>query len=74
MNPLTNLSPNVRATVYSLYALVGVVLGATQVGFQASENGFPVWLKVTLSVYAFVGTAVGLTAVSNTPTRQHRRD
>lgn len=74
MNPLTNLPPNVRAAIYSGYALLGVILGAVQVGFQTSENGFPVWLKVTLSVYAFVGTAVGLTAVSNTPTGRHRRD
>ena len=29
----------------------------------------PDWLKVTLSVYAFLGTAIGATAASNVMTR-----
>ena len=56
-----------RKDVYATYAVLGVVIGGTQVGFAAAEAGQPVWLTVTLAVYAFVGGAVGLTATSHTP-------
>lgn len=67
MSPLTNIPPKVRSTLYLVSALVGLVLGATQVGYQAAEAGFPTWLKVALSVYAFVAGVLGLTASANTP-------
>lgn len=62
------LPPNVRKPAYSIYALLGVVIGATQVGYSAAEAGQPTWLTVTLAVYAFVGGALGLTAAKNTDT------
>lgn len=65
MNLLTKIDPAVRQGLYLIYALIGVSFGAIQVGLQAAEAGFPVWLKVALSVYAFLGTALGLTAASN---------
>lgn len=67
MNPLTNLSPRVRVALYTASFLIGLTLASIQVGFQAAEAGFPVWLKVALSVYAFVGAGLGLTAASNVP-------
>lgn len=67
MNALTNIPPNVRNTLYLVSALVGLGLGAAQVGYQAAEAGFPTWLKVALSVYAFLAGALGLTAAANTP-------
>lgn len=67
MNPLTTIPPKVRSALYFISFLVGVGLGATQVGYQAAEAGFPVWLKVALSVYAFIAATLGLTAASNTP-------
>lgn len=66
-NPTLALSPKARAITYTGYALLGVALGAVQVGFAAAEQGQPVWLTVALAVYAFVGGAVGFTAVSHTP-------
>ena len=67
--PLTNvLSPAVRQAIYLGYALVGLVLGAVQVGLSAAQLGQPTWLTVTLAVFAFVGTALGATAASNTRT------
>jgi protein-S-isoprenylcysteine O-methyltransferase Ste14 len=56
-----------RRWIYAAYAIIGVIIGATQVGFAAAELAQPVWLTVTLAVYAFVGGAVGLTATSHTP-------
>lgn len=56
-----------RKIVYAVYALAGVVIGATQVGYSAAELGQPVWLTVTLAVYAFIGGAVGFTATTHTP-------
>lgn len=65
MNALTNIPPSVRAALYWVSFIVGIALGATQVGYQSAEAGFPVWLKVALSVYAFLAATLGLTAASN---------
>lgn len=60
-----------RKAIYVGYAIMGVLIGAIQVGFAAAELGQPVWLTVTLAVYAFVGGAVGLTASTHTPQAKH---
>lgn len=65
MSPLTQIPSSVRNALYIASALVGLALGATQVGYQAAEAGFPTWLKVALSVYAFVAGVLGLTASAN---------
>ena len=65
MNPL--IPPAYRLRAYQVFALVGVVLGAVQVGFAAADTGQPVALTVALAVYAFVGGALGLTAEHHTP-------
>lgn len=62
------LTPEVRKPIYAIYAILGLVIGATQVAYSAAEAGQPTWLTVTLAVFAFVGTALGFTAASNTPT------
>lgn len=58
---------NARGIIYTIFGLLGLAIGATQVGYAAAEAGQPVWLTVTLAVYAFVGTGIGYTAASNTP-------
>lgn len=58
-----------RKWVYSVYGIIGLVLGAFQVAF-AELGDSPVWLGVALAVYTFVGGAVGLTALSNTGTKK----
>ena len=68
MNPRVALPPKARAGLYLPFALIGVALGATQVGYSAAEAGQPTWLIVAMSVYAFLGGALGLTAASNTDT------
>lgn len=63
----SNLLPaKARKTLYAAYALVGVVIGAVQVGFASAELGQPTWLTVTLAVFAFLGGAFGFVAGSNT--------
>lgn len=57
-----------RKTFYAIYATLGLILGATQVGYSAAEAGQPTWLTVALAVFAFVGTAFGFTASANTDT------
>ena len=59
------MTPNVRRVAYIIYAVVGMVLGATQVGFSAAEMGQPVALTVALAVFAFIGTGFGLVAQGN---------
>lgn len=65
-NPLTDILPaSVRRYVYALWALIGLVLGAVQ-----AFGSDPSWLPGALAVYAFVSTAIGVTAASNTPKPQ----
>ena len=66
--PSVALPPEIRAKLYLGFAVVGVALGAIQVGYGAASVDQPTWLTVSLAVYAFVGPALGLTAASNTPT------
>jgi hypothetical protein len=61
MNILIDIIPaSARRYVYAAYAFIGLVFGAWQIVEQ------PAWITTALSVYAFVGTALGLTAYANT--------
>ena len=51
-----------RKAVYAVYAVIGLVLGA----WQVAQSPAPGWLITALTVYGFVGTALGATAASNT--------
>ena len=68
-NPLVGfLTPGIRQKIYAGYAFIGLLLGATQVGFSAAAHGQPTWLTVVLAIFAFIGTALGATAASNVQT------
>lgn len=64
MNPLVD-RPDLRKKVYSAFFLIGLVLGAFQVGYASLDNSAE-WLKPALAVYAFLGAGVGYTASKNT--------
>ena len=67
---LTDIFPaETRAKIYWVFAVLGLTLGAIQVGFLSVEAGQPEWLTVLLAVYGFIGGATGLTAKANTPSR-----
>lgn len=66
MNPLAD-RPDLRKKVYSVFWLVGLLLGAIQVGYATDEGSDPDWILPSLAVYAFLGTGVGYTAAQNTP-------
>ncbi|WP_143447864.1 hypothetical protein [Kineosporia sp. R_H_3] len=59
------VSARTRQQVYAAYSLVGLTLGCVQAGLGAIDSGTPDWLKASLAVYAFFGTAIGVTAASN---------
>lgn len=64
-NILTDVVPaHARKVVYAVFAGIGVVLGAAQVGFDPD----PAWLETSLDVYVYLGVALGLTAASNVST------
>lgn len=64
-------NPTVRKIIYGLYVVIGVIFGATQVGFAAIEGaGQPEWLTVALAVYAFLSVPVGSLALVNTSAGQ----
>ena len=58
--------PRARAVVYTTLALLGVVVGATQVAYVALGTQ-PQWLTVALAVYGFLASAGAVTAATNTP-------
>lgn len=62
MKEIVNSNPQLRKITYGAYAIVGLVLGSTQVGYAAAEAGQPVALTVALAVYAYVGVAFGFAA------------
>ena len=66
MQEIVNGNPALRRTLYTVYAVAGLILGATQVGFSAAEAGQPIALTVALAVYGFLGTAFGFAARSKT--------
>ena len=69
-NPLQGIfGPGARKALYTAYSLIGLVVGGIQAAFGSVSAASPDWLKVTLSVYAFLGTAIGATAASNVMTR-----
>lgn len=65
-------SPAKRKVIYATYSTVGLLLGGVQAGLGAVEVGSPDWLKASLAVYAFFGTAIGATAASNVQVRPAR--
>lgn len=68
------LTGPLRRKLYITYALVGVTIGATQVGFASADAGQPTWLTVALAVFAFLGTAFGFTASANVPAAAGRNE
>lgn len=60
------LPATVRQYAYAVYALLGVILGSVDL---ASDAG---WIATALSIYAYVGGAVGLVAAANTPSVRGR--
>jgi hypothetical protein len=68
---LTDIIPAAwRKPIYAVYAVVGVVLGA----WQIAQSPAPGWLITALTVYGFVGGALGVTAASNVHVAKRRED
>ena len=72
MNPLTAMPPKVRSAVYWVYAVVGILFGALQV-YQVNAIWGESLVKV-MAVYAYLGTALAITAGSNMPSAQDVAD
>ena len=67
MSALTGIPENVRKWIYIGYAVFGVAFGAIQVAYTTGANAWPNWLKISVAVYAFLGTAFGMTARAHMP-------
>lgn len=59
-----------RNIFYMVFGVLGVVLGATAVGFATAGVAIPVWFKVATAVYAFLGGPTALTARANLPSQR----
>lgn len=64
-NPLQSLPPRARYYLYLALALTGVFFGAAEV-YGVTAVG-PVAVDRALKVVAYLGTALGVLAASNTP-------
>ena len=69
-NPLTYVGDRTRLTIYLILAIIGLALGATQVGYASIEAAQPDWLTIGLAVYAFLGGGLGFTAATHTGPRE----
>lgn len=63
-----------RAIVYRLYSVVGLLVGAIQVGFVTAAVAQPVALTVTVAVLAYLGIGLGFVAAANTPANGSQSD
>ena len=63
---VVDITPKVRQVLYLVFALVGLALGATTVGFSTAEVPQPTWLKVAQAVLSFLAAGFGYTAASHT--------
>lgn len=66
MNITQYIPARARRPIYGAFAVIGVVIGALQVGYAAVDVANPQWLLVTLAVFPFVAGAVGFTAQAAT--------
>ena len=65
--------PQHRKLAYSIYALLGVILGAMQTAFVI--YGYEaVWFNAVIGVYVFLALPFGGLAATNTPTEQEEID
>jgi hypothetical protein len=72
-NPLYDLIPgNQRRRVYAVFALVGLIAGAVQVGFLAADPNLPLWLNISIVVYNFLAAPFGALAASNIPSPERQ--
>lgn len=64
MKEIVDANPVLRKRLYAGYATAGLILGATEVAYLAIPADAPVWLRVAMAVYLFVGGAFGFGARS----------
>jgi hypothetical protein len=64
MTPLAN-NPALRKTTYIVFFFVSLAFGAIRVGYAATDNGAPDWLKAALAAIAFIGSGIGYMAQAN---------
>ena len=61
------LPPKVRAVVYAVLTILGLAVGAAQVGYAAANQSNPTWLTVALAVVPFLASGLGAVALTHTP-------
>lgn len=69
MNPINTLmNPKSRKAAYFVYAVLGLLVGCTQVVLSVYGLLDVKWFLAASAVYGFLGTAFGFVAGSNTVT------
>lgn len=66
-NPFNAIPTRVRTYVYLTLALIGLALGALNVGLLAAAVAIPAWLTGSLAALPFLMTGLGFTAATHVP-------
>lgn len=67
-NVLLLLPARGRQAAYIIFGLASLGVGAAQVGYSSIDLGWPVWLKVAVSVVGFLSIPFSAIAASNVST------
>jgi hypothetical protein len=65
--PTLAIPASLRLKIYVFFALVGLAISGTEVGYSTANLPQPLWLKIAIAVFSFLSVAVGYTAASHTP-------
>lgn len=63
------IPPKYQKIAHTILAVVGLILGATTVGFLAAQVTLPMWLIVAQAVFGYVATAFHFVARVNVPSQ-----
>lgn len=66
MNISTYIPASWRKPLYGAFAVIGLTIGAFQIGIDSVSGAEPEWLTIAINVFPFVATAIGFTAAANT--------
>lgn len=64
---LNSLNPETRKVIYQIRLGLGVLLGASSVGFMTATGEIPLWLGVTTAVALFLGVPTDRMASTHVP-------
>ena len=63
------MTPTVRRNIYLTMTLLGLAVGAANVGYSSIDHSIPEWLTFATAIVTFLAGPTGILAALNTPAR-----